>query len=216
MFLNISLHLHRDQVFHRLLFFNQLPNLCGRDIQKGYLFKIEGLTRGMDPSTEFLIIAEGRNQGLRDWRRKRGLLRSRSSHDNKVAKREEVLKILPGLNLHKSIPSQDKEEGILIPFKKIPNSVDGIRFSRPLQLNVGSGEIGVCQGGQSHHLQSVMRLDDFLIYFMRRDSCRDEDHFLKVKSLPNLLCSPEVTQMDGIECPSEKPDSLFSSLFFNC
>jgi hypothetical protein len=31
----------------------------------------------------------------------------------------------------------------------------------------------------------------------------DEDDLLKKECLPNLFCTPEVTQMDGIESPSE-------------
>ncbi len=45
---------------------------------------------------------------------------------------------------------------------------------------------------------------------MRGDGCRDEDDFIQAKGLPNLLCSPEMPQMDGIKGPSEEPNlSLF-------
>jgi hypothetical protein len=35
------------------------------------------------------------------------------------------------------------------------------------------------------------------------DGCGDEDHFLEAEGLPNFFRAPEVTQMDGIEGPSE-------------
>jgi hypothetical protein len=35
------------------------------------------------------------------------------------------------------------------------------------------------------------------------DSCRDENHLLETESFPNLFRSPEMTHMDGIECPSK-------------
>jgi hypothetical protein len=50
---------------------------------------------------------------------------------------------------------------------------------------------------------------------MRRKGCRNEDHFLEAKGLPDLLCSPEMTQMDGVEGPPEKPDPSLSSILLN-
>ena len=41
MFLNISLHLGRDQISHRLPLFNQLPDLGRGDIEKRNFFEIE-------------------------------------------------------------------------------------------------------------------------------------------------------------------------------
>jgi len=41
MFCDISLHLGRDQIPHRLPLFDQLPDLCRRDIEKRDFFEIE-------------------------------------------------------------------------------------------------------------------------------------------------------------------------------
>jgi len=38
---------------------------------------------------------------------------------------------------------------------------------------------------------------------MRWNGGSDEDDLLKVESLPNFFCTPEVPQMDGVEGPSE-------------
>ena len=59
---------------------------------------------------------------------------------------------------------------------------------------------------QPHHFQTVPRFDDFLCHFMGWDGCWDKDHLREAECLPNFFCPPEVTQMDGIECPSEEPN----------
>jgi hypothetical protein len=38
---------------------------------------------------------------------------------------------------------------------------------------------------------------------MGRNGGRDEDNLLELEGLPNLLCTPEMTQMNGIEGPSK-------------
>lgn len=113
------------------------------------------------------------------------------------------MKFFPGFNLLKCISSQDKEEDILVPLPEKPNGINGVRFSRSCEFNVGGGKTGVGSGGQPHHLQPVPRFDDPLCHFVGWDGCRDEDHFLKAECLPDLFRAPKVPQMDGIECPSE-------------
>jgi hypothetical protein len=49
----------------------------------------------------------------------------------------------------------------------------------------------------------MIGLNDLFCHFMGRESSRYEDHFVKAEGFSNLFCSPEVTQMDGIECPPE-------------
>ncbi len=110
--------------------FDQLPDFCRRDIQNRDLLKVEGVTRSMDPTLDFLIIAENRDQGLWEWRGGEGLLKSGAGHHNEVAKGEEVLKFFPSLDLHKRIPSQDEEEDLLMPPSEIPDRIDRVRFLR--------------------------------------------------------------------------------------
>jgi hypothetical protein len=45
---------------------------------------------------------------------------------------------------------------------------------------------------------------------MGRSRSRNEDHFLKLEGLSYLLRPPEVTQMDGVECPPKKTDPSFA------
>jgi hypothetical protein len=49
----------------------------------------------------------------------------------------------------------------------------------------------------------VLRVNDFFGGFVWRNRSRDENYLLQVKSLPDLLRSPEMPQMDGIERPAE-------------
>jgi hypothetical protein len=63
MFLNISLNLGWDQIPHRLPFFNQLSDLCGRDIEKRDLLKIELMARNMGPSFLSRVISKVWDQG---------------------------------------------------------------------------------------------------------------------------------------------------------
>jgi hypothetical protein len=49
----------------------------------------------------------------------------------------------------------------------------------------------------------VPRVDDFFGRFVWRNRSRDEDYLLQVKGFLDLLRSPEMTQMDGIERPAE-------------
>jgi hypothetical protein len=50
---------------------------------------------------------------------------------------------------------------------------------------------------------------------MRGDGRWDEDDFIEAEGLPDLLRSPEVSQMNGIEGPPEKPNLLFFIYPFN-
>jgi len=129
-FFYIGFHLSRDKIPHRLPPFDQLPDFCRRDIQNRDLLKVEGVTRSMDPTLDFLIIAENRDQSLWEWRGGEGLLKSGAGHYNEVAKGEEVLKFFPSLDLHKRIPSQDEEEDLLMPLPEIPDRIDRVRFLR--------------------------------------------------------------------------------------
>ena len=63
--------------------------------------------------------------------------------------------------------------------------------------------MGVAGGSQPRHFQPVPRLDHFFCHLMRWNGGSDEDDLLKVESLPNFFCTPEVPQMDGVEGPSE-------------
>jgi hypothetical protein len=47
--LNIGLHFGWDQILHRLPLFNQLSDLCGRDIEKGNFFKIDPVAGEVNP-----------------------------------------------------------------------------------------------------------------------------------------------------------------------
>ena len=79
--------------------------------------------------------------------------------------------------------------------------INGIGFPRPPQFKVRSGEIRIFVNSEFYHFQTVMGLDDLLCHFMRREGCWYKDHFLKAEGLPDLLRSPQVTQMDRIEGP---------------
>jgi hypothetical protein len=92
---------------------------------------MKGMARGMDPTLDLLFISENRDQSLWELSVRRGLLISGPDHHDEIAKGEELLKILPSLNLHKRIPSQNEKEGILTPLPEIPDRIDRIRFSRP-------------------------------------------------------------------------------------
>ena len=172
---------------------------------------MEGVARGMNPRFHFLIISEGCKQAHRKLRAKGRLMKSRPGHHNKVGKREEALKILPGLDFHKSIPSKDKEEnGTWMPLPEIPDRVDRIRLPRSLELNIRYPEERICQGCQPHHLKTMLDPDDILHPFVGRNRCRNEDYFLEPKGLPDFFRAPEVALMDGIERSPKKTGPLLS------
>ena len=131
MFLNIGLHFGGDQISYRLPFFNQLSDLCRRDVEKRDFFKIEQVPREMDPGLLSRVISKVRDQSLRERRGGNVFLRPRSRHHNKVTKRKEILKIFPCLNLYKGIPAQDEEKSVLMSLSKKSDGVDGERSPRP-------------------------------------------------------------------------------------
>jgi hypothetical protein len=61
----------------------------------------------------------------------------------------------------------------------------------------------------------MFRLDDVPRHFMGRDGGRDEDDFLELEGLPNFLCTPEMTQMYGIEGPSKQTNPSPFGLLLN-
>jgi hypothetical protein len=130
-FLNISLHFGRNQIPHRLPFFNQLSDLRRRDIEKRDFSKKDPVAGEMDPGSLSGVISKVPDQGLwKRWRRN-VFLRPWPGHHNKVTKRKEILEVLPGLNLTKGVPAQDEEKGILMSLSKKSDGVDGERSPRP-------------------------------------------------------------------------------------
>jgi len=76
--------------------------------------------------------------------------------------------------------------------------------------------MGIVGSSQLHHFQPVFHLDDFFCDLVGRNGGRDKDDLLELECLPNFFCAPEMTEMDGIEGPSEQPDPspYCSRLFF--
>jgi hypothetical protein len=132
-----------------------------------------------------------------------------------VTEGEEFFKLSPGFNLEKGVSPEDKEEGTRVNLLEITDRIDGIRFSAPLQFDVGRGETGIGSQGKSHHIQAMRRICNPLRLLVRRNRRRDEDHLLEVKKLSNLLRSPEMSQMNGIKGPPEETHPLFSSFRFD-
>jgi|SRR3989304_1162476 len=131
MLLNISLHLGWDQIPHRLPFLNQLSDQRRRDIEKRDFFKIDPVAREVGPSSLSWVISKVWDQGLREGRGRNVFLRPWTGHHDKVTKRKEILKILPCLNLYKSVSAQDEEKNILLSLSKTSKGVDGERSPRP-------------------------------------------------------------------------------------
>ena len=55
----------------------------------------------------------------------------------------------------------------------------------------------------------MRRIRDPLGFLVGRGRRGDKDHLLKIKKLPDLLCPPEMSQMDGIKGPAEETLSFF-------
>ncbi len=66
MLLNISLHLGWNQIPYRLPFFNQLSDLCRRDIEKRDFLKIDPVAGEVDPGFLPGVISKVWDQGLRE------------------------------------------------------------------------------------------------------------------------------------------------------
>jgi hypothetical protein len=89
-----------------------------------------------------------------------------------------------------------------MPLPKILNGIDGVGFSGSRKFNVSRGKKGIICGGQPHHFEPVLSLDDQPCHFMWWNGRWDEMDLLEVERLSNFLGPPEVTQMDRIEGPS--------------
>jgi len=204
----IGLCFRGNQVSYRLSSLDKLPDLCGRDIEEGYLFEIELTSGYMNPDLHLEIISKERGQDPRQLGGNGGFLEPWPGHHNEMAEVEEVLKILPGLYFHKSVPSQYEEEVIMACLTKMAERVDRIGFAGPGKFDFREGEKRIGGNGKPHHLQPVPRIDDLLRGLMRGDGRWDEDDFIEAEGLPDLLRSPEMSQMDGIKRPPEEPDSF--------
>jgi hypothetical protein len=60
-----------------------------------------------------------------------------------MAKRKEILKILPCLNLCEGIPAQDEEKSVLLSLSKKSDGVDGERSSGPREFKVTRRKMGI-------------------------------------------------------------------------
>jgi DNA helicase HerA-like ATPase len=71
--------------------------------------------------------------------------------------------------------------------------------------------LGILPGGSLHHLEAVVGFNNLFSHFVGRVRSWNKDHLLESEGLPNLFGSPKVTQVNGIEGTSEKPDPSLSS-----
>ncbi len=213
MAMDVGFHIGRDQVSYRFLSLDQIPDLCGRDVQIVDFLKGKRMTGGVNPFLRLRTI----QKVLRKRRRESGpgsvLPVPGLGHDDVVAEREKVPKFLPGLNFHEGILSHDEKEISLFLLPEIPDGVNGIGFPSPFELNVRDKKIRISGRGDVNHLEPVSGVDKALPCLVRRVGGRDKDYFLKSEGLPNVFRSPEMTQMDGIEGSSKQPNPFSLSFF---
>ncbi len=163
----------------------------------------------MQPGVGRRIESEERNQTLRELENIPSLLRTRSGHHNEMTQREEFLKTLPCLNFEKGVSSEDKEEGPAVNPLEVTDRVDRVRFPAPLQFDIGGGKRRIGPYSKPDHIETMGSIRNPLRFLVGRRRRGDKDHLLKVKELPDLLRSPEMSQMDGIKGPAEEAPSFF-------
>jgi hypothetical protein len=118
------------------------------------------------------------------------------------------LKFHPRLNFFEGISSQNEEKTLRIFFSKESDGIDGVGFSTSGKFNITGGKIGIAGDSQIQHSEPVFGLDDFFCQLMGRDRGSNKDDLIKTEGYPNFFSTPEMTQMDGIESPSEEPNSF--------
>ncbi len=60
----------------------------------------------------------------------------------------------------------------------------------------------------------MLRVNDFFCHLVGRDGGRNENDLVEPECFPNLFRTPQMTQMDGIEGPSEETDPCTRGLLF--
>lgn len=158
----------------------------------------------MYPFSALGIIAEILKK--RRWKLtgKRGLLEPRLGHHDKMTEGEKMPEFLPSLNLCKSVRPQDEEERSLLAVPEMADGIDGVRSSRSFEFNIGGKKERVRCGGKPDHLQPVSGVHHLFHCLVRGVGRRDKDCFMETKGFPKVLCSPQVTQMNGIESSPKK------------
>ena len=212
---NVSLHPLREEIPDRPSPFNRFPDPGRRDIEKRDFLQIEAVSGHMDPSVGGRIVPENRDQTLRKLENILSLLRTRPGHHDKMAQGEEFLKMPPCPDLEKGVSPEDKEKRAAVNLLEITDRVDGVGLPAPLQFNIRCRKRGIGPYGKPDHIETMRRIRHPRRFLVGRGRRGNEDHLLEIKGLPDLLCPPEMSQMDGIKSPAEKTLSSFHAFCFD-
>ena len=134
-------------------------------------------------------------------------------HD-KVADREELRIVFPGLDLQEGICADDEKEPLTL-FEVamiVGDGLDGVGGTLSSYLYIGEGEAGVVGDCCLDHVPAVSRRDDGAIELMRWGGSQNEDHSAELECLMYLLGATKVAQMDGIKGPTKESYPLLLPL----
>src|SRR5512147_2322377 len=129
--------------------------------------------------------------------------------DHKSAESEQILPLMPGLDVEKGIKAGNKEqERAWMGGTEISEGVNGVRCAAPRQFNIGKVEMRVPGNGELNHHPAFGCCRPLPFLLMRRDERGNEQNPVERQLLPDLLSGGKVTVMDGVERPSHDADSL--------
>jgi len=133
---NVGLNLPGDEVPHRLLSPDPFPDPRRRDVKERDGPEVECVTRDMNPT--LLLGGIPKDRGQRGGKRSagRGLLKTRPCHDDEIAEEKELFIVFPRFDLTEGIPTQNEgKQGPLLSLE-IPDGINGIGFTGPLQFDL--------------------------------------------------------------------------------
>jgi hypothetical protein len=133
---------------------------------------------------------------------------TRTGHDHEMAESEKSPILPPGIDLQEGIQAHD-EVNLAVRTELAPkmlDGLDGIGFSRALQLHFGKREPGIIGDGPADHFGPGGGVKDSFFFFVGRVGGRDKKDPVEVEGVGDLFGRPKVAQVNGIESTAEEAD----------
>ena len=131
-----------------------------------------------------------------------------------LADSQKLSYVFPRPQLAHRVAAHYQENLPVVDARQFPYRID--RIGRPLSsyLDIRDLEERISLDRKPRHLRSMLCRRQRMIEFMRRRSRRHEKHLFQTQSLAHPFRKHKVPEMNGIETPSQDPDSRHGSLAF--
>ena len=183
-------------------------NIRGRYGEVSEFQKVERRTTPMSVNFSFKIITKQPTHSNGSSPQRAGISIPWTRRYNEITKGEDLLKILPGADLGKSIQTDNKIErsALALLFCEMTNRVNRVGNPGPGNFDRGNREAGIFSYRQAHHREPIASRSPGLSSLVRRNRSGNKINAIEIEGFSHLLRAAQMAPMDRIEGAAEEAD----------